>query len=976
ATNGSGSNGALAATPTPAPAPYDDGFGPMPDIPARESGYRNTRAAPRNTIYRGIPYVSAHQLGMPRGTTAITMSSGTTAQQALDWIREKAEAVVDAVGDTVSPPSLYRLGSDSATFIDVWEKALGVASWIPGTGGIYGFLKGIPALARTSGVTLSIGPALDTPLFGGGVGVVFAPDGDVALFGQGEISVDAEGLLEFVKSLKATLQAKLKLGYNHSGLAGFESMAKVAGVSAGAEVVVGAECWLDGNGHGLGGAVSIGVGFALQLAADDARPTHGVPFVSAQQLGLPATQTAITLSSGTTARDALDWIREKAEAVVDAVGDTVSPPSLYRLGSDSATFISVWEKALGVASWIPGAGGVYGFLKAIPELARTTDVTLSVGPALDTPLFGGGVGVVFAPDGQVALFGQGDISVDADGLLEFVKSLKLALQAKLKLGYNHSGLAGFESMAKVAGISAGAEIVVGAECWLDGNGQGLGGAVSIGVGFALQLAAQQADEQAALAPGMPSYVPPPLPQDPRQRAVRIGGGFGQRVGEALDLGLDGSTLSPLLDKLDPPLGAVPLGARAMNAPVWSVHWDGVHVIPQPDPNGCWATTIAMMMGWRDSKSYDPAAIARQCGRDISAGLPWAERDDAARALGLGTVAPQCYTPEGFRSLIENHGPLYVGKIMSGTINSGHAVLVTGMYSDGSDHFVRVADPWDRGVGTPGNPDPYGGTHATGSQYIMTFETFMLEYEMAASGSPANVQIIYGGVPFGRAINTSTSAPAGYAMEVDPRRRAGKTGRILAKAKTGVETAAAIAGVAVSIIYGSGGGDIDYYLPEWKGKKHPRDVAPTPEAAFSKAVIPIVGWPTAGGAYANCEIKWEYNGTSIANVYVRRGEPNDTIGWGVTVRGNVEDDAATYARSPASGSVGADQVAALNVVLDYTFQAPVLTDDASARIQVKLYGDGTYEIDREWIKHSDAAFHQFTEPEAYDRPRMSHLVPLT
>ncbi|HEU4821245.1 MAG TPA: hypothetical protein VFS87_08825, partial [Qipengyuania sp.] len=30
ATNGSGSNGALAATPTPAPAPYDDGFGPMP----------------------------------------------------------------------------------------------------------------------------------------------------------------------------------------------------------------------------------------------------------------------------------------------------------------------------------------------------------------------------------------------------------------------------------------------------------------------------------------------------------------------------------------------------------------------------------------------------------------------------------------------------------------------------------------------------------------------------------------------------------------------------------------------------------------------------------------------------------------------------------------------------------------------------------------------------------------------------------
>ena len=99
--------------------------------------------------------------------------------------------------------------------------------------------------------------------------------------------------------------------------------------------------------------------------------------------------------------------------------------------------------------------------------------------------------MVFAPNGQVALFGAGEISVDFGGLSEFASSLKAALQAKMKLGYNSGGIEGFESLAKVASVNVGGEIVVGAELWLDGSGSGIGGAVSIGVGFALQLAAEQ-----------------------------------------------------------------------------------------------------------------------------------------------------------------------------------------------------------------------------------------------------------------------------------------------------------------------------------------------------------------------------------------------------------------------------------------------------------------------------------------------------
>jgi hypothetical protein len=77
--------------------------------------------------------------------------------------------------------------------------------------------------------------------------------------------------------------------------------------------------------------------------------------------------------------------------------------------------------------------------------------------------------------------------------------------------------------------------------------------VSIGAGFALQLAADVA----------PAYVPPQLPSDPRERAKRIGGGFPERIGQALDLGLQPQTIDPLLAILEPQRAPAPMGyARA------------------------------------------------------------------------------------------------------------------------------------------------------------------------------------------------------------------------------------------------------------------------------------------------------------------------------------------------------------------------------------------------------------------------------
>lgn len=675
------------------------------------------------------------------------------------------------------------------------------------------------------------------------------------------------------------------------------------------------------------------------------RGLRGIPLSHAAATnGAGAGRSAVALGSGYTAQQALDYIRRLVEQVVDVVGSDATPPSLLRLGNHSSAFVTAWETVLTPLGW---TNATYAFMKALPGLARSSGVTLSIGPTISGGMFDAGVGVVFAPDGQVALFGQTDFEISISSVGELLDNLKIALAASLKLGYNNGGLDGFESLGKVAGLMEGVEVVVGAEVWLDRNGRGLGGAVSIGVGFSVQLGAE---EPAAAAPAI---VAPTTPDDPRARAARIGGGFGQRIGEALDLGLEPAGLTRLLDTLDPPATAKPLGA-AMGSPVWSIQWDDIQLVAQPTNNGCWATTLAMLIGWRDQVSIAPETIAAQCGRDIANGLPWAERADVARQLGLGTVPPQCFMPEGFKALIENHGPLYVGKMASAATLSGHAVLVAGMYSDGNDHFIRVVDPWDRAVGTPGAPGAHGPGHTRGSRYIMKYEDFQAEYEMAADGDPAYVQIIYAGVPAGRVINRSLSAPAGFAMAASA---AGGGPRLAPPPAPQVREmgAAEIAGIAIEVI-NSSSGDITTHLTNWPGVKHPHDQAPRREAAFLPGEIELRDWPMIGGTfglddiYCWLKIRWQYNGTSLGRIYIEDIGHDDAAGWGLTVTTTIEDDSRLYARSSQARAAGPDQVPALHINISYVFDE-VIADDHIANTRVSLFADGTHAIESRWVQHA-------------------------
>lgn len=213
-------------------------------------------------------------------------------------------------------------------------------------------------------------------------------------------------------------------------------------------------------------------------------------------------------------------------------------------------------------------------------------------------------------------------------------------------------------------------------------------------------------------------------------------------------------------------------ARALSGDAWSVNWDDVELIGQREDLSCWAASLSMLIGWRDRQSVDEASVASACGRAPNQRGPIQRADVLAvtEALGLGHSEPATYSAEGFRTLLENHGPIWVCKQFADGVESGHAVLAVGLYSDGTETYVRVVDPWDREVGTPGAPGPHMSTHTTGSRYIQRYADFVAEYQWQQrlmNDLPADVQfdmlqMIHAHDTGGRVAATS-SPPAGFAQ---------------------------------------------------------------------------------------------------------------------------------------------------------------------------------------------------------------------
>jgi V8-like Glu-specific endopeptidase len=202
---------------------------------------------------------------------------------------------------------------------------------------------------------------------------------------------------------------------------------------------------------------------------------------------------------------------------------------------------------------------------------------------------------------------------------------------------------------------------------------------------------------------------------------------------------------------------------------FDIAWPNVPLINQTHDTSCWAAAASMVCSWRDGRIVNlndaprPASVA-----------------DYARYFNLVAEPLQSYTIGAFRQMLEQSGPLWLSEAVSASdpsfdpSNPGyHAIVVTGLYgdgnSDGSDTFVRINDPWDRTPGTPGNPGPYLNSHDHGSQYILTWQQLIHEYE-AVPNNPnldGQMQIMHCGDNQGRTIGQggASATSQGYSASL-------------------------------------------------------------------------------------------------------------------------------------------------------------------------------------------------------------------
>ena len=257
---------------------------------------------------------------------------------------------------------------------------------------------------------------------------------------------------------------------------------------------------------------------------------------------------------------------------------------------------------------------------------------------------------------------------------------------------------------------------------------------------------------------------------PAPAEVNYSDGFGPMPPPAAAVEPAAPAPAPAAQGLGTAYRSYQMPVRAQSGESFSINWDDVQLIAQPTGLSCWATAGAMVLGWYNQQSITPDTVAQIAGRTTKLGIYPNEHCPFGTDIGLVCEAPQCYTIDGFRNLLENYGPLWVGVLAqfpSGP--GGHAVVVTGMYSDGapdgSDTYIRVTDPWDRVVGSPGQPGALLNTHNSGSRYIMSWAAFMQEYEDRASSTDGtvNVQILHATSSSGR--QPSRSGAVGYAQAI-------------------------------------------------------------------------------------------------------------------------------------------------------------------------------------------------------------------
>lgn len=117
----------------------------------------------------------------------------------------------------------------------------------------------------------------------------------------------------------------------------------------------------------------------------------------------------------------------------------------------------------------------------------------------------------------------------------------------------------------------------------------------------------------------------------------------------------------------------------------------VQLVPQPTDKSCWAASMAMIVGYRDSASYTADAIAAQAGMDTNTPYSWNDILSAVSAWQLKQIGPASAMPAAWGDLLQSNGPLWIVEVG----NPYHAVVVGGIHGDGTPEqtTLTIYNPW-------------------------------------------------------------------------------------------------------------------------------------------------------------------------------------------------------------------------------------------------------------------------------------------
>jgi hypothetical protein len=144
------------------------------------------------------------------------------------------------------------------------------------------------------------------------------------------------------------------------------------------------------------------------------------------------------------------------------------------------------------------------------------------------------------------------------------------------------------------------------------------------------------------------------------------------------------------------------------------------------------------------------------------------------------------------------------------------------------------------------------------------------------------------------------------------------------------------------------GDVEWQLDLMKGKKHVRnDPANEGTGAYQDQTINIRG-PRASTflgldkIYFDCDVQFQYNGSSIANITVLPRSTSDAAGAGLKVEAKIQEDDKVYLDNQRR------RIAGMKVHITYRFTSP-LYDDLLAKSELSVYGDGDFRFKHEWTQ---------------------------